>query len=176
VFAVQPDAQGRLLVAGRFTHFNGSAVNGIARLNADGSLDEQFQSGEGSNSDVFAMAVQPDGKVLIGGFFDSVDGTPRNHVARLLAEDLSTAFAEAYNASLAVFPNPSSGAVTITSTVNAPASIVITELNGRIVSEGAVTSAGQLRRAVDLGQEPKGVYVVRITTGAEVLTRRLVIQ
>ncbi len=176
VFAVRPDLQGRVLVAGRFTHYNGSAVNGIARLNIDGSLDEQFQSGEGFNSDVFAMALQSDGKVLTGGFFDAVDGTPRSRVARLLAEDLSTAIAGTNDLAFEVYPNPSTGPVTITSSVNAPASIVIMELNGRIVSEGAVASAGHLRRAVDLGQEPRGVYVVRMTSGAEVLTRRLVIQ
>ncbi len=176
VFAVQPDAQGRLLVAGRFTHYNGSAVNGIARLNADGNLDEQFQSGEGFNSDVFAMAVQPDGKVITGGFFDSVDGTPRNHVARLLAEDLSTAFAEISDASLAVYPNPSSGAVIISSQLGVLGSVVITDLNGRVVEEQRNLSAGAVQRHIDLGQEPKGVYVVRITAGDEVVMRRVVIQ
>src|SRR3712207_6905445 len=30
-----------------------------------------------------AVAVQPDGKVLIAGYFTFIDGTPRGHVARL---------------------------------------------------------------------------------------------
>jgi uncharacterized delta-60 repeat protein len=176
VFAVQPDAQGRLLVAGRFTHFNGTAVNGIARLTENGDLDPTFQSGEGFNSDVFAMAVQPDGKVLTGGFFDSVNGTARNRVARLLAEDLSTALWETNDVQLAVFPNPSSGPVVISSTMGGSASLVITDLNGRMVEEQQNLPAGVVQRHLDLGQEPKGVYVVRITAGNEVHTRRVVIQ
>jgi uncharacterized delta-60 repeat protein len=176
VYAVQPDAQGRLLVAGRFTHYNGAAVNGIARLNADGSMDDQFQSGEGFNSDVFAMAVQPDGKVLTGGFFDSVDGTPRERIARLLSEDLSTSVAASNAYSFDVFPNPSSGLVTIRSQVDAPSSIMITDLNGRLVEEQRNIGTGTLQRHIELGGEPKGVYVVRITVGDEMLMRRVVIQ
>lgn len=175
VYAVQPDAQGRLLVAGRFTHYNGTAVNGIARLNADGSLDDQFQSGEGFNSDVFAMAVQPDGKVLTGGFFDSVDGTPRERIARLLSEDLSTSVAAANAYSFDVYPNPSSGLITISSQVGA-SSMLITDLNGRLVEEQRNIGTGAVQRHIDLSGEPKGVYVVRITVGDEVLMRRLVIQ
>lgn len=177
VFAVQPDPDGRLLVAGRFTHFNGNAVNGVARLNDDGSLDAAFQSGEGFNSDVFSMALQPDGKLLTGGFFDSVDGTPRNRVARLLSEDMSTAFdGQISAASLELSPNPSSGPVVISSTVGATGYIVITDLNGRLVEEHQLFSTGLNQRHIDLGREPKGVYLVRVTAGDRVITRRLVIQ
>ena len=34
---------------------------------------------------VTATAVQPDGKIIIGGNFSSVLGVPRNHIARLNA-------------------------------------------------------------------------------------------
>lgn len=41
--ALQPD--GKMLAGGRFDTVNGESRNGIARLNADGSLDTSFQSG-----------------------------------------------------------------------------------------------------------------------------------
>ena len=43
--AVQPD--GKVLIGGDFTTVNGTNRNGIARLNADGSLDSSFNPGTG---------------------------------------------------------------------------------------------------------------------------------
>jgi hypothetical protein len=49
----------------------------------DGSLDTSFNIGTGANSDVFTTAIQSDGKIIIGGFFSSYNGTARNNIARL---------------------------------------------------------------------------------------------
>src|SRR6185503_11874746 len=47
---------------------------------------------------VLCTAVQPDGKILIGGFFSLVDGTNRNHLARLNADgSLDASFAPNVN-------------------------------------------------------------------------------
>jgi len=73
--ALQPD--GKVLVGGFFSAYNGSpAPGGVLRLNADGSLDPAFNPGGAGvgNSNVFALALQPDGKVLMGGFFMSYNG------------------------------------------------------------------------------------------------------
>ncbi|MGI8604664.1 MAG: hypothetical protein ACR2OZ_16960 [Verrucomicrobiales bacterium] len=87
---VQPD--GKILIGGGFTTLspNGGAPvtrNGIARLNPDGTLDAAFNPNT-SGSSVFAIAVQPDGKILIGGDFTTLSpngGAPvtRNRIARL---------------------------------------------------------------------------------------------
>ena len=82
--ALQPD--GKLLIGGGFTAYNGTPRNHIARLNADGSLDASFNPGSGANFEVHALALQSDGKVLIGGTFTSYNGTPRNRIARLNAD------------------------------------------------------------------------------------------
>ncbi len=56
-----------------------------AAVYADGDLDDTFKPGTGASSAVYAMAIQPDGKVLIGGY---------NKIARLNADGtLDTAFA-----------------------------------------------------------------------------------
>ena len=78
---------GKVLIGGDFTSFNGTSRNRVARLNADGTLDNAFlSSGSGANDQLFALAVQTDGKVLIGGLFTTVNGLARNHIARLNAD------------------------------------------------------------------------------------------
>ncbi len=81
--ALQPD--GKILIGGRFTTVNGQPRSRIARLNADGSLEDiaTFDIGSGVNGDVQALALQEDGKILIAGSFTSVNGQPRNSIARL---------------------------------------------------------------------------------------------
>ncbi|WP_046242300.1 T9SS type A sorting domain-containing protein [Hymenobacter terrenus] len=73
--AVQPD--GKVLVGGDFTGYNGIVpLVGVLRLNADGTRDNTFNpGGSGTNNTVFALAVQPDGKVVVGGGFTGYNGT-----------------------------------------------------------------------------------------------------
>ena len=82
--AVQPD--GKIIIGGSFTSYNGTARNRIARLNSDGSLDSGFIPGTGASSIIYSVARQPDGKVVIGGQFTSYNGTSRNRIARLNAD------------------------------------------------------------------------------------------
>jgi len=86
--AVQPD--GKLVLAGRFTSINGEARNGIARLHADGTLESTatFNVGNGINAGSYkvCIALQPDGKILIGGDFTRVNDEPRAALARLLPD------------------------------------------------------------------------------------------
>jgi uncharacterized delta-60 repeat protein len=94
---VQPD--GKILVGGLF---NSVAPNGgpsaartnIARFHSDGSLDMSFNPG--ANSDIFAIAIQPDGKILVGGHFTIIGGQFRNRIARL---DPTTGLPDSFNPS-----------------------------------------------------------------------------
>ena len=79
--ALQPD--GKILIAGAFSDYNGVTRYNVARVNSDGSLDTSFDPGAGPNGSVGDLALQPDGKTLITGSFTQVNGAPRNHVARL---------------------------------------------------------------------------------------------
>ena len=88
---LQPD--GKMLIGGSFTSYNGVGRNRIARLNADGSLDTSFDPGSGASSTVYSIVLQPDGKILIGGYFTSYNGVGRNRIARLNADgSLDTSF------------------------------------------------------------------------------------
>ena len=92
--AIAVQANGKILIGGAFTTYNGTAVNRIARLNPDGSLDLTFLQGTGANDLLRTIAVQGDGKIIIGGAFTTYNGVARNHLARLNPDgSLDTTFA-----------------------------------------------------------------------------------
>ena len=83
--ALQPD--GKLIAGGNFTGYNGSPRNGLVRLNANGSVDATFVTGSGFVGAVNAVAVQANGKVLVGGDFTAYNGTTgQNRLIRLNAD------------------------------------------------------------------------------------------
>lgn len=99
--ALQDD--GKILIGGAFhwVRGTGSATNtpfwGITRLNSDGTVDPTFQNAPAgqvkSNHNVRGIAVQADGKIVIGGYFTLIDGVARNRIARLNADgSLDTSF------------------------------------------------------------------------------------
>jgi uncharacterized delta-60 repeat protein len=89
VMALCADPAGGVIVGGEFETIDGLSRVGIARLLSDGNLDVAFDPGSGvANDDTWSplvrgVALQADGKVLIGGRFTSVNGTKLNRLARL---------------------------------------------------------------------------------------------
>src|SRR4030095_6087746 len=77
---LQPD--GRIVVAGLFTSFNGFMHKGVCRLNTNGSVDQTFGLGAGIDNAALALALQSDGRILVGGQFSQVDLTQRFNLAR----------------------------------------------------------------------------------------------
>jgi hypothetical protein len=72
------------VIGGTFSHYNGVPRNGLARVNADGSLDETFQPGTGINGDnarVNALATGVDGTLYLGGSFTHFNDVPRQSLA-----------------------------------------------------------------------------------------------
>lgn len=80
---ITQQTDGKILIGGEFTTYNTISRPHIARLNADGSLDTTFNPGTGTDNTVCSIAVQPDGKILIGGFFSTYGGVTRTFIARL---------------------------------------------------------------------------------------------
>lgn len=91
--SVSLQVDGKMVVGGNFTTFNGSPANSIVRLNSDGSIDTTFESGSGAYNMIITSAIQPDGKIIIGGAFTFYDNTSINRIARLDANGhLDTTF------------------------------------------------------------------------------------
>jgi uncharacterized delta-60 repeat protein len=75
VSVLQPD--GKLVIAGPSNTFTFPPTSNIARLNTDGTFDTAFtnNTGEGTGfQPVNAMALQADGKIVIGGAFTTYNG------------------------------------------------------------------------------------------------------
>ncbi|HNQ68098.1 MAG TPA: hypothetical protein PKN32_06960, partial [Bacteroidales bacterium] len=122
VYAIYIQNDGKIIIGGSFTTYNGTPINRIARLNSDGSLDPTFNVGAGANNNVLTIAIQNDGKIIIGGEFTSYNGTARNRIARLNTDGtLDGTFA------------PGTGA---NNTVNATA----IQSDGKIIISGSFTS------------------------------------
>ncbi|WP_269234081.1 T9SS type A sorting domain-containing protein [Flavobacterium flavigenum] len=81
VIKQQPD--GKILVGGRFTCYQGAIQNRLIRLNADGSKDTSFDIGAGFNYDVEAILLQSDGKILVGGLFSKYQESDQKGIIRL---------------------------------------------------------------------------------------------
>lgn len=79
--AVQND--GKIIVGGIFTTYSWSASNRIVRLNADGTKDTSFDIWGGFNNTVNTIAIQNDGKILVGGNFSSYSWSSSNSIIRL---------------------------------------------------------------------------------------------
>jgi uncharacterized delta-60 repeat protein len=77
--AVQPD--GNILIGGGFRTIDGVVRPNLARLRANGVLDESFDSRP--NTWVKDIALQTDGKIVIAGYFSQISGFSRRGIARL---------------------------------------------------------------------------------------------
>ena len=78
---VQPD--GKIIIAGTFTGFNGGQHLRIVRLLPDGSTDPTFITGEGFNGSPHAITLQPDGKIIAGGYFNTYNMIPVSGIVRI---------------------------------------------------------------------------------------------
>ncbi len=121
--AVQPD--GKIIIGGKFTSVLGVPRSNIARLNANGSIDMDFDPK--ANGQVISVAVQGDGKIVLGGTFTTLQPngaatpTARQYVARVNADgSLDSGFD----------PKPGN---TVTS--------VVVQADGRIVLGGGIRFA-----------------------------------
>jgi len=79
--AIQSD--GKIIVGGIFTTYKGVSANRIIRLNSDGTKDSTFDNSIGFNTEVIAIAIQSDGKILLGGNFTTYKGITNNFIIRL---------------------------------------------------------------------------------------------
>jgi len=92
VRSVVEQSNGKIVIVGHFTNMSG--YNYIMRLNTDGSIDNTFEPG-GFNDNAFVVRVLSDNSLLVGGSFNSYDGTSVNRMVKLGANGaLDTSFSD----------------------------------------------------------------------------------
>ena len=83
IFTSCLQADGKILIGGQMTSFNGTPCGRMARLNSDGTIDNTFNIGTGANNWVQSIQMINDGRILITGMFGSFNGTPAGGLAIL---------------------------------------------------------------------------------------------
>jgi len=87
IWALAEQSDGRWLVGGQFTGFNDLPGGEVVRLNDDGSVDTNFTFNiTAGDTTVHSLAVQPDGRILVGGMFTGINGAACVRIGRLNAD------------------------------------------------------------------------------------------
>ena len=126
-------------------------MNHIARLNTDGSVDMNFNPGTGAGDSVRALVVQPDGRILVGGFFTNFNSLAYSHLVRLNANgSLDTTF-------------------TFGSGANGDVSAISVQADTRIVVGGTFSQFNGVTRNGITRLNPDGTtdYSINFGTGAD---------
>jgi len=91
VYSKSIQSDGKVIVGGGFSTYQGLSANKIIRLNSDGSIDNSFDTGTGFNNNIYSTSIQSDGKIIVGGDFTTYNGTSVNYLTRLTGGYVSIA-------------------------------------------------------------------------------------
>jgi uncharacterized delta-60 repeat protein len=160
---IELQSDGRVIVAGGFSAFNGSPANDYVRLESNGALDFSFDAGVGAQGafrPLDGLRRTSDDGVVICGDFTNVDGIGRNRVAKILTQELiTTAEQTDMGKALSIaFPNPTTGMIQVkTRTGIFPDDAVnVCDLTGSIVWRGHYGAA------IDMGHLCPGIYILEV--------------
>jgi uncharacterized delta-60 repeat protein len=162
--AIQPD--GKILVGGSFSSLCQQSRNFLGRLNRDGTLDPTFApkivySG-GSPPGVYAMALQPDGKIVVGGAISSLGGQTRNYLGRLNSDgSVDTAFNPGANNIVECFAFEANGGLLVGGEFTTLAGQTCTNI-GRLTLEGTLDTSFNPRAN-------RGVWAIAPQTDGKIL-------
>ena len=74
-YGIVQQTDGKFVIIGAFTSYNGVSANRIIRLNLDGSVDTSFNIGSGFNSNAInCLGVLSNGQIIVAGGFDRYNG------------------------------------------------------------------------------------------------------
>jgi uncharacterized delta-60 repeat protein len=142
---VYPD--GRILIAGHFTTYNGTTVGRIVRLMPNGTIDPTFVAGTGASHDIRSMHVQADGKILISGIQSTYNGQPANFFNRIDSTG-------AYDASFTMGTGPNNEVLAIT-----------TQADGKILIGGFFSQYNGVAKSGFVRLHPNGTLDTSFTHG-----------
>jgi uncharacterized delta-60 repeat protein len=170
VYVIRVLADGRLMIGGGFTTYNGTTAIRIARLNPDGTFDPSFApQGTSANGGLQDLVIQPDGKILISGGFTSFNAVARGNIARLNADGtLDTAFnpnANGFAEEIVLRPNGKIVIVGGFTTVGGVAQNGIAGLN----ADGTLDPAFNIGTGAQFNVDPGAVYGVEIQSDGKII-------
>jgi uncharacterized delta-60 repeat protein len=92
-------SNGKIILTGEFNAYQGTLANRIVRLNTNGIVDTSFHSGFASEGPIRATALLPNDQIIIGGLFNSYNGSARKNIAKINSNGtLDTSYAKGIGA------------------------------------------------------------------------------
>jgi uncharacterized delta-60 repeat protein len=169
IYTILVQSNGKIILAGNFTSFNGSLISRIVRLNLDGTIDSTFNSGIGCNNIIYNTSIQPDGKIIIGGDFTSYDGIGRNRIARINADnnlDMQTVEKKI----MVIYPNPVANLLQIqTPNDTSITSSKILNILGKVIIDQQTNS-----NTINTETLTKGLYILEVISGKDKFTSKFI--
>ena len=107
-------ADGNILIGGKYAKIGTFAQNSFGRLGSGGGLDSNFNVASGSTGEVFSFAMQPDGKAILGAGVGTIQGT--NDIATVRIFTLPPALPGLVEFSAATAAGAEGSSVTVTAT------------------------------------------------------------
>ena len=149
VNAIALQADGAIVIGGKFTKVGGATRNNAARLKADGSLDSAFDPNAAGSlvPDVRAVLVQANGQIVIGGAFYTVKGLANadspHYLARFNADgSLDTSFKPNPNGSVLALAEQADGRILLGGAFTTVQPVGADKLTRNHIAR--ITSAGKL--------------------------------
>jgi uncharacterized delta-60 repeat protein len=82
--AIAVESNGEIVIGGDFFSVNGNSCNYVAVVKTDGTFDTAFNSGgSGPQNSVTSIVVQTDGKIVLGGYFNTYNSTSVSGIIRV---------------------------------------------------------------------------------------------
>ncbi len=165
--AIQSD--GKILIGGLFSTYNGTSVVRLARINSDGSLDGGFNPGTGANNVVYSISLQSDGRIIIGGIFTTYHSIARNRIARVI--DVTIVGTPEYTREndIELYPNPTGGQIVLSSENGLKhADIKLFDAGGRLIK--TIKNISEAKCTIDISNQSDGLYFIEVI-GQDNVTR-----
>ncbi|MDI1243701.1 MAG: delta-60 repeat domain-containing protein, partial [bacterium] len=167
--ALQPD--GKILLGGNFFVVGTSPLmNNVARLNSDGTLDTTFNVGSGPTNSVFSVAVQSNGKTLVGGTFTSFNGTAQIGLVRLNSNgsiDPSFITGATSGGASGIVLQPD-GKIAFVGSFTLNDGTVVRRGFGRLNTDGSIDSFYP-SNGIGIGTDSAGIFAIALQTDTKVL-------
>ncbi|MET3045681.1 T9SS type A sorting domain-containing protein [Flavobacterium covae] len=149
------------------SNYNGAtATNRLVRINNNGGVDTSFNIGTGLNNDISKIIIQPDGKILIGGFFASYNGTTKRAILRLIGDSNLSIVNNEIN-KIAIYPNPVKETIYLSNITETEYEIF--DILSKSISKGK-TNVNQ----ISVNSLSKGIYILKIKIGENIINQKFI--
>ena len=170
-FTVVIQSNGKIFVGGSFTSYNGVTARRIIRLNSDGSIDNSFSTGTGFDGNIFKILIHTNGKILVGGFYNSYNNNNVRYLVGLHSE-ISLSAEDFNKSSFSLYPNPVLDFITLQNPENIKINnYSVLDMNGRILISKPYSVSNEV---IDLSSLSKGIYFIQLDTEKGTLSKKII--